>query len=193
MPSIGAAHRARRVDERRRRLVGLASVAVGTLLVGVGAAGAVGNAAAPKTGALVGGLAAVGALVVLLARVPVREREAKVAAGGISVGLGSLLCFWLLAPAGVLGRPVAGTAAAALAYCVGLAVVLASYLAAATSPARRPGRASSTQTVAWTRSRSRDEARDPAADGGGPPARRGAERDAVDPTGDELAFPLDED
>ncbi len=180
MPSIEAAVRARRVDGRRRLLVGLASLSVGTLLVGLGAAGALGTAASPKTGALVGGAAAVAGLVVLLVRAPAGERERAVDAVGAAVGLASLAGFWLLAPVDVVGRPTAATVASALGYCSGLAVVLASFLAAATSPARRRGPPAGPPRVAWTRSRPRDEARDPAADGGGT-------------AGDDLSFPLDDD
>lgn len=181
MPSLADATGARRRRERRRLATGVGLLVAGSLLVGLGAAGAV-RAGSLRTGATAGGLAVWVGLVVLAVRAPLDEDGGTLAAAGAAVGLGGLLGFWALAPVDVFSGPVLPAFVAGFGYLLGLTVVMASVLAAATGRAvgRRPalGSAAATTPVAWTRAPDR-ESGSQAADGGS--------------TDDDLSFPLEDD
>lgn len=177
MPSIAEATRSRGADGHRRLVAGLGLVLVGAVLVGLGAAGTAGGPA-PTTGLVVGGLALLGCLWAVAARVPLHRRERALAAVGSTVAAASLLALWPLAPGGALPRS-ALTVGAGLVYAIGLTVLLAAVLAGMTLPGRaEPGQPTSS-SVAWTRSSSPSAGEPRAADGG--------------TAEDDLSFPLEDD
>lgn len=176
MPSIAEATRTRGERERRRLVAGLGLLFIGTLLVGLGAAGSVDGGAA-KTGFVVGGLAVVASLVVFAARAPLGDRERALVAIGTAVSVAGLLFVWALAPAAVFTQP-ALIVAGSLGFVSGVVILLASVLAGVAldrSIARRGERSE----VAWARSGDDRGSNQQAADGGH--------------TDDDLTFSLEDD
>lgn len=176
MPSIAEATGTRGDRERRRLATGLGLLVIGTLLVGLGAAGSV-EGTTVKTSVVIGGLAVVASLVVFAARAPLGEREEALASVGTAVSVASLLFVWALAPESVLSRP-ASIAAGTLGFMAGVVVLLAAVFAGVTVD--RAGGRPEPSDVAWTRSTDQRAPNEQAADGG-------------HSDDDELSFPLEDD
>lgn len=175
MPSLDAAIGHRRPDRRYRLVVGFGLFVAGTVLVGLGVAGAT-DAQSVPSGVFTGGLAALGGLFVLAVRAPLSEPERTSAAVGVAVGLASLLFLWGMAPADQPIVASVGVVVGVLGYLVGSAVVLAAVLSAVTS--RQTRQSIPSRSVRWRR---RESAVDdsPTADGGS--------------SGDDIALPVEED
>lgn len=162
MPSIAEATRASGDGSRRRLVVGMAFVLIGSLLVGVGAAGTVRGATIP-TGLSVGGLAVVGCLTLLAARATRGRRERAVAFLGAMISGVSLVFPW------AMGSVVGGlwsVLTAGVGFTIGLTVLLAAVLAGVTLDRGDRTGPSPSSPVAWTRSESDNPTSQPATDGG---------------------------